>query len=240
MRLTHRPEPALAGRRVLVVGAGGLGAPAAAALAAAGVGTLGLIDPDRVDASNLPRQTLYDDADVGLPKVEVAAARLAERTPGLRTHTLFRRFTAADVAIAAAWDAIVDGTDTIAAKFAVNDAAVAAGRPLVHAGVIGWRAQLTTILPGETACYRCVFEDEPPAGDVPSCSEAGVVNATTALVAAFQAAEATRILSGARPALAGRLLAIDLSTGLHRTIPLARRPGCPACAGIPATARSVA
>jgi adenylyltransferase/sulfurtransferase len=239
MNLTHRPDPALAGRRVLVVGIGGLGAPAAAALAAAGVGTLGLIDPDRVDASNLPRQTLYDDADVGLPKVEVAAARLAERTPGLRTHGAHRRFTDADVALAAGYDALVDGTDTIAAKFAVNDAAVAAGRPLVHAGVLGWRAQLTTILPGETACYRCVFEETPPPGDVPSCQDAGVVGATTALAAAIQAAEVVRLLGGTRPALAGRLLTIDLLSGLHRTIPLARRPGCPACART-VTARSVA
>jgi adenylyltransferase/sulfurtransferase len=239
MRLIHRPDPALAGRRVLVIGAGGLGAPAAAALAAAGVGTIGLIDPDRVDASNLPRQTLYDDADVGLAKVEVAAARLAERSPGLRTYTKYRRFTADDVALAAEYDVLVDGTDTIAGKFAVNDAALAAGRPLVHAGVLGWRAQLTTVLPGRTACYRCVFEEEPPAGDVPSCSEAGVVNAVTALAAAFQAAEAVRILTGGSPALAGRLLAIDLLSGLHRTIALARRPGCPACAHT-VTARSVA
>jgi adenylyltransferase/sulfurtransferase len=239
MRLTHRPDPALADRRVLVVGIGGLGAPAAAALAAAGVGTLGLIDPDRVDASNLPRQTLYADADVGLAKVEVAAARLAERTPGLRTCTTYRRFTADDVALAAAYDALVDGTDSIAAKFAVNDAAVAAGRPLVHAAVLGWRAQLTTILPGATACYRCVFEDAPPPGDVPSCQDAGVVGATTALAAAIQAAEVVRLLTGSRPALAGRLLTIDLSTGLHRTIPLARRPACPACART-VTARSVA
>src|SRR5262245_56861213 len=104
MRLTHRPNGALTDRRVLVVGVGGLGAPAAAALAAAGVGTLGLVDPDRLDVSNLPRQTLFDDGDVGLAKAEVAAARLAERNPGLRTHTRFRRFGADDVALAAEYD----------------------------------------------------------------------------------------------------------------------------------------
>lgn len=237
MRLTHEPAPALADRRVLVVGVGGLGAPAAAALAAAGVGVLALIDHDRVESSNLPRQTLYGDGDVGRPKAEVAAERLAARAPGLRARPIVGRFGADDVALAAEFDAIVDGTDTIAAKFVVNDAAVAAGRPLLHAGVLGWRAQVTTILPGVTACYRCVFEDEPPAGDVPSCSEAGVVNATTALAAAFQAAEAVRVLTGTLPAFAGRLLTIDLLTGLHRTVPLARRPGCPTCARADITAR---
>src|SRR5262249_37296823 len=136
MRLTYSPLPALATRAVLVVGVGGLGAPAAAALAAAGVGTLGLVDPDAIQASNLPRQTLYDDGDAGRAKVEVAAERLRARAPGLRTIVEKKRFGADDTALAARFDVVVDGTDSIAAKFAVNDAAVAAGTPLVHAGVL--------------------------------------------------------------------------------------------------------
>jgi adenylyltransferase/sulfurtransferase len=229
--LTARPDPRLARARILVVGVGGLGAPAAAALAAAGTGTLGLVDPDAVELSNLPRQPLYDTADVGRSKVAAAAARLARTAPALRVVTHARRFTADDAALAAGFDVVVDGTDTIAAKFAVNDACVAAGVPLVHAGVLGLRAQVMTVLPGRSACYRCVFEEAPPPGDVPSCNEAGVLGPTVALTAALQAAEAIRIASG-RPALfADRLLAIDLATGGHRSVPLARNPRCPACRG---------
>lgn len=227
--LTAQPDPHLARVRILVVGIGGLGGPAAIALAAAGVGTLGLVDPDTVELSNLPRQPLYETADVGQPKVRVAAARLARLAPALSVATHERRFGADDAPLAGGFGVVVDGTDTIAAKFAVNDACVAAGVPLVHAGVLGLRAQVMTVLPGRTACYRCVFEEAPPPGDVPSCDEAGVLGPTVALAAALQAAEALRIARG-RPALfADRLLAIDLGDGRHRPIPLARNPRCPSC-----------
>jgi adenylyltransferase/sulfurtransferase len=199
------------------------------ALAAAGVGTLGLVDPDVVELSNLHRQPLYATADVGRAKVDVAAERLGALHPAVRVETWRVRFDAGDVALAARFDVVIDGTDTIAAKFAVNDAAVAAAVPLVHAGVLGFRAQLMTIIPGETACYRCIFEDAPPAGDVPSCQEAGVVGPVTALAGALQAAEATRILTGVRPAFADRLLAIDVLGGSWRTVALAPNPRCRTC-----------
>jgi adenylyltransferase/sulfurtransferase len=221
--------------RALVIGVGGLGCPAALALARAGVGTLGLVDPDIVDPSNLPRQILYADADVGRPKVEVAASRLRAEVPGLRLVTARERIGAGDGAWLAEFDVVLDGTDTIAAKFAVNDAAVAGGVPLVHAGAIGFRSQLLTILPGATACYRCVFEAAPPDDDVPACDEAGVLGPVVALAGALQAADALRVLDGATPAFADRLLAIDLRTGTWRTVPVTRTAHCATC-GRPADA----
>jgi molybdopterin/thiamine biosynthesis adenylyltransferase len=226
--------PTLSRARTLVVGIGGLGAPAATALARAGVGTLGLVDPDVVEPSNLPRQLLYDTADIGRPKVQVAAARLARLAPGIRVEALRARFGEGDVALAARHDLILDGTDSIGSKFAVSDAAVAAGVPLVHAGVLGFRAQLLTVLPGRTACYRCVFEEVPPPGELPSCETAGVLGPTVALAAALQAAEAIRLLGGAPALFAGRLLALDLWTGTSRTVPLSPNPRCPACAAVAA------
>jgi adenylyltransferase/sulfurtransferase len=215
--------------RLLVVGVGGLGAPAAATLASAGVGTLGLVDPDVVEVSNLHRQALYTDADVGRPKVEAASARLAPLAPALRVEPYRHRFTADDGDLLSRYDVVLDGTDSIAAKFAVNDAAVAARVPLVHAGVLGFRAQLLTVLPGGT-CYRCVFEEAPPPGDAPSCQEAGVMGPVPAFAAALQAAEAIRILTGRGAAFADRLVTFDLRAGIWRIVPLAPNPRCPVCA----------
>jgi len=221
--------PTIEENRVLVIGVGGLGAPAAMALAAAGIGTVGLVDPDVVEVSNLHRQPLYETADVGRAKVDVAAERLCARHPALRVETWRTRFGPHDAALLRGFDVVLDGTDTIAAKFDVNDAAVAAGVPLVHAGVLGFRAQLMTVLPGTTACYRCIFEDVPPPGDVPSCQEAGVMGPVPVLVGALQAAEALRIVAGEAAAFADRLLAIDLLAGTWRTVPLAANPRCRTC-----------
>ena len=223
-------EEGISRGRVLVIGVGGLGAPAATALAGAGVGTVGLIDPDTVEVSNLHRQPLYTSADVGRAKVEVAAERLGALAPALRVETWRARFGPADAHLLRGFDVVLDGTDTIAAKFIVNDAAVATGVPLVHAGVLGFRAQLLTVLPGRSACYRCVFEEAPPAGDVPSCQEAGVLGPVAALAGALEAAEAIRLLAGEPPAWANTLLAIDTQAGSWRTVPVAPSPRCPACA----------
>jgi adenylyltransferase/sulfurtransferase len=214
---------------VLVVGVGGLGSPAALALAQSGVGTIGLVDPDVVDLSNLPRQLLYGDADVGRPKVDVAAERLRAIAPDVQVVGVRSRFTASDVALLADFAVIVDGTDSIATKLALSDAAVTAEVPLVHAGAIDFRAQLLTILPRVTACYRCVFEDAPPPDDVPSCQEAGVIGPVVALAGSLQAAEALRLVDGESPLFADRLLSIDLRTGAWRTVPVARRIHCAAC-----------
>lgn len=221
--------PALAKARVLVVGIGGLGSPAATALATAGVGTIGLIDPDAVELSNLHRQPLYDTADIGRAKVEVAAERLGSLAPSTRIETWRERLGAGDARLAHGFDCVIDGTDTIAAKFAVNDAAVVAGVPLLHAGVLGFRAQLLTVLPGRSTCYRCVFEEEPPDGEVPSCEEAGVLGTTVALAGTLQAAEALRLLTGEPAAYVDRLLTFDLWTGRSRLVPVSPNPHCAAC-----------
>jgi len=217
------------GVRALVIGVGGLGCSAALALARGGVGVIGLIDPDVVDLSNLPRQLLYGDADVGRPKVEVAAERLHGVAPATRIAATRARFTTRDAGWLRDFDVVLDGTDTIAAKFAVNDAAVAARVPLVHAGAVEFRAQLLTILPGRSACYRCVFEDAPPPNDVPSCQDAGILGPVAALAGSLQAAEALR-LATSRPGLfTGRLLSIDLRAGTWRSVSVTRTRHCAAC-----------
>jgi adenylyltransferase/sulfurtransferase len=229
MPLAPAADAALTRARVLIVGVGGLGAPAAAALAEAGVGTLGLVDPDVVELSNLHRQPLYDEGEVGSPKVEVAARRLRTIRPTLRIESERRRVDATDTRLVSRFDLILDGTDSIDAKFTLSDLAVATGRPLVHAGVVGLRGQILTILPGHSACYRCVFEAPPPPADAVSCTDAGVLGPLPALLGALQAAEAVRLLGGIRPLFSDRLLSIDAGTGTWRSIPLARRLTCAAC-----------
>jgi len=223
---------ALADARVLVVGLGGLGAPAAATLADAGVKMLGLIDPDHIERSNLPRQPLYDDADVGRLKVDAARERLRAGRGDLVVETWAERFDAGNAALAAEFDVVLDGTDSIATKFLLSDTACRRGVPLVHAGALGFRAQVLTILPGETACYRCIFEEPPPPDDLPSCQEAGVMGPSVNLAGTLQAADALRLLTGERPAFAGRLLTIDTRAGTWRSVPVSRYPGCSACARI--------
>jgi adenylyltransferase/sulfurtransferase len=229
MTLTPDTAAVLARARVLVVGVGGLGAPAAAALASAGVGTLGLVDPDVVELSNLHRQPLYTDDDLGRPKVEAAAARLRTIRPDLAVEGMCRRVGADDARLCSRFDAVLDGTDSIAAKFTLSDLAVASGRPLVHAGVVGLRGQLLTILPGTSACYRCLFEAPPPPGEAVSCTEAGVLGPLPALLGALQAAEAVRLVCGQAPLFANRLFTIDAWSGTWRSVPLARRLTCAAC-----------
>jgi molybdopterin/thiamine biosynthesis adenylyltransferase len=199
------------------------------ALAAAGVGTLGLIDPDVVEVSNLHRQPLYDESDVGRAKVVAAADWLQEHHPAVAVETDVRRFGRDDETLLDGWHVVLDGTDSIAAKFTVNEAAVAAAIPLVHAGAVGWRAQLLTILPHASACYRCLFEEAPPADEVPSCQEAGVLGPAVVLAGTLQAAEALRILTHLEPAFRDRLLTIDTRTGTWRSVPIARDPDCATC-----------
>jgi molybdopterin-synthase adenylyltransferase len=231
---TRQPATDLGRSHVLVIGVGGLGAPAATALAGAGVGRLRLIDPDVVEPSNLHRQPLYDDDDVGTAKVEAAARRLRERHPALQVEPLRARF-AGELALLRDVDVVIDGTDTVATKFVVNDAAVAAGVPLVHAGAIGFRAQLLTVLPGASACYRCVFEEPPPPDEVASCQEAGVLGPAVVLAGTLQAAEAVRLLRGDVTSFADRLLTIDTRAGTWRSVPVTRHSACVTC-GVPSGA----
>jgi molybdopterin/thiamine biosynthesis adenylyltransferase len=217
--------------KALVVGLGGLGCPAALVLARAGVGLLGLADGDRVELSNLHRQLLHTVADVGRDKVESAAHDLGrlDPPPPLRLHPA--RLDAGNAAaILAEYDVTIDATDSAATKFLLNDAAVRARRPLVHAGVVGFRGQLMTILPGETACLRCVFPSA-PVMEEPSCREAGILGPIAGVVGAFQAEEALRCLSGA-PGAAGRLLTFDFRRLRFREIGVSRSLECPACGSL--------
>ena len=223
-------DVALARARVLLVGVGGLGAPAAAALAAAGVGVLGLIDPDVVELSNLHRQPLYESGDLGRPKVDVAAARLRARTPQLRVETWRTRFGPDHGELARSFDVVLDGTDTIGAKFVVNDATLAAGVPLVHAGVLGFRAQLLTVLPGRSACYRCLFDGPPPPEEILNCQQSGILGAVAGTLGTIQATEAVKYLAGFEEGLlTDRLLTYDAKTMKFHTIEINRNPECAAC-----------
>jgi molybdopterin/thiamine biosynthesis adenylyltransferase len=219
---------------VLIIGAGGLGCPAALAAAAAGVRRIGLVDDDRVDVSNLHRQVLHGDADVGDLKVASAARALARLHPDVRVETHTARFDAANAAaLVDGYDVIVDGSDNFATKFLANDAAVLARRPLVHGAAVGTGGQLMTVPAGGRPCYRCLFEEPPPPGVGPSCAEAGVAGPVPGVIGALQGAEAARLLSGAEPAFAGRLIQYDSLLMTVRSIPFNPNRACTVCGAAP-------
>lgn len=228
-------RPRLDKAEVVIVGAGGLGSPVALSLAAAGVGTLRLVDDDVVDLSNLQRQTLFTLADVGRPKAEAAAERLRAAAPAARIEAHAVRLTAET-----AWelledaDLVVDGSDNFATKFLVNDACVLGELPLVTGGIRQWLGQVFTVRPGHGPCYRCLFEEPPPAGEIPSCAEAGVLGAIAGIVGALQAREALRCLRGEPLAHLSLLTTVEAQSGLVRTIAVSERPDCAVCGDTPA------
>jgi len=216
--------------RVLVVGVGGLGTPVAWLLAGSGVGTIGLADADVVELSNLNRQILFRSADVGSAKVDVAARALARRFPALRIEPHPLRVEADNaLRLFSEFDFVVDATDGVGSKYLLNDAAVLAHTPLSHAGIVGLVGQTLTVLPGRSACLRCLFPDPPRDGDVPSCQEAGILGPVAGTIAALQAMEALRYLSGETPAFAGCLLTWDAARWRWRRIEVKRSPSCPSC-----------
>jgi adenylyltransferase/sulfurtransferase len=199
----------LARARVLVVGAGGLGSPAALYLAAAGVGTLGLIDCDRVDISNLQRQVLFDTAQIGLHKAATARTRLAALNPEIRVVAHDVELRAHNVMqILADYDVVLDGSDRVATRYLVNDACVLLGRTLVSAAIHRFEGQATTCVPGVGPCYRCLFP-EPAVGAAPSCAEAGVLGVLPGVLGTIQATEAIKVITGIGTPLVGRLLTYD-------------------------------
>ena len=214
-------------RRVLVIGAGGLGCPALLALAPR-VSKLGVVDDDVVELSNLNRQILHRTEDVGRDKVSSARDALCRRFPTVTVETLRARVEADNVeAVVRGWDVVVDGTDSFAAKFLINDACVRAGVPLVHGACVRLTGQLMTIVPG-SACYRCLFEAPPPDGVAPSCQEGGIVGAFAGVVGALMADEALAILDG-KPRYAGTLLVVDGLEDRRRRVAVKPRRGCEAC-----------
>ena len=214
---------------VLIVGAGGLGSPAALYLAASGVGRIGLVDFDRVDLSNLHRQVLYTDVDVGRPKVEVAAERLRAANPHVEIETHDSPFGPENgLELVSRYDLVLDGTDAFAARYLVNDACVLAGTPNVFGSVTSFEGQVT-VVSNNGPCYRCVFPQPPPAGLVPSCAEAGVLGVVPGLIGILQATEALKLLLNIGDPLKGRLLLADLLSMRFREIEIEKDPACPVC-----------
>ena len=232
---TSNDAARLAAAHILVVGLGALGCPAAWALAAAGVGRLTLVDPDRVELSNLHRQFLHSVTTIGQFKVESAAARLRAAFPAVDLVLHREAVTAANLpTLFAAADFVIDATDGVAAKFLLNDGAVACARSYSHAGIVGFAGQTLTVVPGRSACVRCVFPEAPAPDSIPSCREAGVVGAIAGVIGALQAGEAIAHLTGRGAALLDRMLTFDGLTGRWRHVRVARDPRCPACAATPA------
>ncbi len=219
--------------KILVVGTGGLGAPAAMFLAAAGVGTVGLVDADEVDLSNLQRQIIHLTRDVGKPKVISGKETINEMNPDVNVvtyHTLVNSTNIMDIINDRDYDFIIDGTDNFSAKFLINDACVMAKKPFSHAGIIRFNGQLTTYIPdNDTACYRCMFKQPPPEGAVPTCREAGVLGVMGGVIGSLQATEALKYILGIGENLAGYLLHYDALTMEFRKIRIEKQSTCPVC-----------
>jgi molybdopterin/thiamine biosynthesis adenylyltransferase len=217
-------QRALGEASVLVVGAGALGSPVATYLAGAGVGRLGIADDGDVELSNLHH--LHFTPDIGVPKAHSAVAKLSFLNPDVVVEPYQARFNAAMVE---GQDLVVDCTDSFAARYAINAACCAAGVPLVEAGVVGTSGLVMSIRPGETACYRCAFPQEPPAGAVPTCAQAGVLGPAAGVVGSLQALEALKLLGGLPGALTDEFLQIDLTAGEFVHVKVRRREDCPDC-----------
>ena len=223
-------QRALKAARVLCVGAGGLGSPASLYLAAAGVGTLGLVDLDVVDASNLQRQVLYSTNDVGRPKLAAARDRLAGLNPDIRIVAHETLLTSANaLQIFKDYDVIVDGADNFPTRYLVNDACVLLGKPNAYGSIFRFDGQASVFATTDGPCYRCVYPEPPPPGLVPSCAEGGVLGVLPGLVGTIQATEAIKIILGAGETLAGRLLLIDALRMTFRSLKIRKDPDCPIC-----------
>ena len=216
--------------RVLLVGAGGLGSPAALYLAAAGVGHLGVVDADDVELSNLQRQVLHDTKSVGTPKVDSAAMRLRAINPHVDVSAHQTRLTSANaMALLGAYDVIVDGSDNFPTRYLINDACVLLNKPNVYGSVLRFEGQASVFSSGEGPCYRCLFREPPPPGLVQSCAESGVLGVLPGLVGVVQAAETIKLITGIGEPLVGRLLLVDGLRMRFRSIDVARDPECRAC-----------
>ena len=217
--------------RVLVIGAGGLGSPAAYYLAAAGIGTLGIIDPDKVELSNLQRQILHATADIGRQKVESAKATLTALNPDVEVTTYPARFDANNAEeIAANYNFIVDGSDNFDSKFLVNDVAIKLGIAFSHAGIVRLQGQTMTVIPGKSACYRCLFKAAPPPEEILNCQASGILGAVAGTLGTIQATEAVKFLAGMEEGLlTDRLLVYDAKNMKFREVEVKRDPNCASC-----------
>lgn len=228
-------EVGLAGQRklldskVLVVGAGGLGSPTAIYLAAAGVGTIGIVDGDRVDLTNLHRQVLHFTHDVGRPKTQSARRTLEDLNPDVRVIPFQTVLTSENAfEIIADFDVVINGSDNFPTRYLVNDACVMLGKPLIDASILRWEGQATVFLPGH-GCYRCLFPTPPPPGVVPSCAEGGIVGAVAGYMGTLQVIETVKVLLGKGDSLANKLILFDALSGETRSVRWQRDPSCPVC-----------
>ena len=223
-------QGALKNARVLVIGAGGLGSPALLYLAAAGVGTLGIIDDDVVDASNLQRQIIHKDQGIGMPKVQSAMEAVKALNPFVTVLPYQRRFTAETAAVLEDFDLVLDGSDNFDTRYLVNREAFRAGKPLISGAITQWEGQLSLFDPTHgTPCYECIFADRPAPGMVPTCAEAGVAAPLPGVIGAMMAMEAVKHITGAGQTLRGRLLIHDALYGETRVIEVTKREDCPVC-----------
>jgi adenylyltransferase/sulfurtransferase len=217
--------------RVLLIGAGGLGSPAALYLAAAGIGTIGIVDADVVDETNLQRQIVHSTSTLGEPKVDSASRALRELNPDVHVETYQEQLTSENVdrILGDGWDVIVDGADNFPTRYLVNDAAVFHDVPLVHGSIFRFDGQATVFKPHEGPCYRCLFPQPPPPEMAPSCAEGGVLGVLPGIVGSLQANEAIKLVLGIGEPLIGRLLLFDAQTTTFTEIALRRDPDCPVC-----------
>ena len=226
----HEGQHKLAEARILVVGTGGLGSPALLYLAAAGVGTLGIADGDAVDLSNLQRQIIHATPDIAGTKVESAAVKINRLNPHVQveTYPLMAQVDTIDGLIAS-YDFVIDATDNFEAKFMINDACVQTRKAFSHAGVSQFVGQTMTIIPGRSACYRCVFDQPPPADAVPTGAQAGILGSVAGVIGCLQATEALKYVIGKGNLLTNRILKYDALEMDFRQIPILRNPDCPVC-----------
>ncbi len=225
--------------RVLIVGAGGLGSPISIYLTLAGVGTIGIVEFDDVDRSNLQRQLLHQDRDIGRPKIESAKETLLAYNPDVNVETHTERLTSANaMEIVAKYDIVVNGADNFPTRYLINDAAYLAGKPLVDGAILMFDGQAATYLPGH-GCYRCLFPTPPPPEEAPSCADAGVIGALPGLVGTIQALETIKLIIGIGETLNGRLLLIDALDMDFRTVNLRRNPACPLCGDNPTVTKLI-
>jgi adenylyltransferase/sulfurtransferase len=221
--------------RVLLIGLGGLGSPAALYLTAAGIGTLGLAEPDHIEPHNLHRQILHDTVGIGSPKLASAGARLTNLNPSVTLREHPDGLTPANaLALISGYDLVLDGTDNFPARYLASDAATRAGRPLVHGSIFQFEGQVTVLDPARGApCYRCIFPRVPEPGTVPNCSEAGVFGALCGVIGSLMAMEALKIILGIGEPLRGRLLVFEALSATTRSVKIKRDPQCPCCGATP-------
>jgi len=226
--------------KVLIIGAGGLGSPCALYLASAGVGKIGIVDSDKVELNNLQRQLLHSAKDVGRPKVESAKDRLLGINQDIEVITYNIRLTSENILdVIKNYDIVVDGSDNFPTRYLVNDACVLSNKPLSHGGIFRFEGQAITILPHQSACYRCLFASPPPPGLVPSCQEAGILGAVAGIIGTIQANEVLKYILGIGNLLTGKLLVFNALDSSFRQVKVPKDPKCPVCGENPTVTKLI-